>query len=198
MSRIIAGARKGHRLKMPGHQETRPTSDRVREAVFSLIADWAGTAGQPAATTLAGLGFLDLYAGSGAVGLEAASRGAAPVVAVESDRATAEVARRNVAATQLDVTVISRTVAAFLATGPTSPTRDGYDVVWADPPYALATDRVEGVLTTLVAEGWVAPRGLVIVERSSRDRAPQWPEGLQESWERRYGETILYFAMKGH
>ncbi len=198
MSRIIAGARKGHRLTMPGHNETRPTSDRVREAAFSLIADWAGTAGQPAESTLTGLSFLDLYAGSGAVALEAASRGAAPVWAVESDRATAEVARRNVAATGLPVTVYVRTVASFLATNPAAQLPRGYDVVWADPPYSLPTEQLEAVLATLLANGWVAPRGLLVIERSGRDRAPRWPDGVEESWDRSYGETILYFAMKGH
>ncbi|MGB7962609.1 MAG: RsmD family RNA methyltransferase [Propionicimonas sp.] len=198
MSRIIAGARKGHRLAMPSHSETRPTSDRVREAAFSLIADWAGTAGQPAASTLTGLSFLDLYAGSGAVALEAASRGAAPVWAVESDRATAEVARRNAAATGLPVTVYVRAVVPFLATNPAAQLPRNYDVVWADPPYSLPTERLEAVLALLLADDWVAPRGLVVVERSGRDRAPRWSGGVEECWDRSYGETTLYFAMKGH
>ncbi|MFZ0530391.1 MAG: RsmD family RNA methyltransferase, partial [Propionicimonas sp.] len=95
MTRIIAGEKKGHRLRTPAHSATRPTTDRVREAAFSLIADWAGTAGEPGARMLAGLSFLDLFAGSGAVALEAASRGARPVLAVESDPATARLARGN-------------------------------------------------------------------------------------------------------
>ena len=79
MSRIIAGSRRGQRLVMPAHDRTRPTSDRVRESLFNLVADWAGTSGEPADGMLARFSFLDLYAGSGAVGLEAASRGAGPV-----------------------------------------------------------------------------------------------------------------------
>ncbi|HRA75898.1 MAG TPA: 16S rRNA (guanine(966)-N(2))-methyltransferase RsmD [Propionicimonas sp.] len=191
MSRIIAGACKGQRLVMPGHSRTRPTTDRVREAAFSLIADWAGTAGEPATVALAGLAFLDLYAGSGAVGLEAASRGAAPVWAVESDRATAEVARRNAASTGLPLTVHSRTVAAVLAAAP-----QPFDVVWADPPYEVASADLDGVLARLLEGGWVAPRGLLVVERSARSVPPVWPVGVQDSWRRVYGETSLHLAMK--
>jgi 16S rRNA (guanine966-N2)-methyltransferase len=192
MSRIIAGTRKGQRLVMPAHSRTRPTTDRVREAAFNLIADWAGTAGEPAAAALAGLAFLDLYAGSGAVGLEAASRGAAPVWAVESDRGTADVARRNAAAIGLPLIVHARTVAALLATPPPLP----FDVVWADPPYDLAADDVDGVLARLLEGGWVAPRGLLVLERSARGAAPSWPVGVQDSWRRVYGETSLHLAMK--
>jgi 16S rRNA (guanine966-N2)-methyltransferase len=192
MSRIIAGTRKGQRLVMPPHSRTRPTTDRVREAAFNLIADWAGTAGEPAAAALEGLAFLDLYAGSGAVGLEAASRGAAPVWAVESDRGTADVARRNAAAIGLPLIVHARTVAALLATPPPLP----FDVVWADPPYDLAADDVDGVLARLLEGGWVAPRGLLVLERSARGAAPSWPVGVQDSWRRVYGETSLHLAMK--
>jgi 16S rRNA (guanine966-N2)-methyltransferase len=192
MSRIIAGTRKGQRLVMPAHSRTRPTTDRVREAAFNLIADWAGTAGEPAAAALAGLAFLDLYAGAGAVGLEAASRGAAPVWAVESDRGTADVARRNAAAIGLPLIVHARTVAALLATPPPLP----FDVVWADPPYDLAADDVDGVLARLLEGGWVAPRGLLVLERSARGAAPSWPVGVQDSWRRVYGETSLHLAMK--
>ncbi len=192
MSRIIAGSHKGRRLVMPAHSRTRPTTDRVREAAFSLIADWAGTAGVPATDTLAGLGFLDLYAGSAGVALEAASRGAAPVSAVERDPATAEVARRNVRETGLDVKVVPRSVAGFLASQPVA-----FDVVWADPPYDLDAAAVDQVIAEVVAGGWLAAHGLVIVERSGRDRAPLWPADMEDSWHRVYGETTLHFAMKG-
>ena len=97
MSRIIAGSRGGRRIGMPSGDRTRPTTDRVREALFSAIAAWAGTSMRSADQALAGLGFCDLYAGSGAVGLEAASRGADPVLLVEADRRTAAVARGNAA-----------------------------------------------------------------------------------------------------
>lgn len=192
MTRIIAGSRKGHRLRTPAHSATRPTTDRVREATFSLIADWAGTAGAGAEEMLAGLSFIDLYAGSGAVALEAASRGAAPVVAVESDQATARIARGNAQAIGLPVTVLASTVEKALAGDPQA----RFDVVWADPPYALSGDRLAPVLAA-VAERWVAEDGLVVLERASRDEPPVWPAGVTDSWERRYGETTLYFATKG-
>ena len=192
MTRIIAGSRKGHRLRTPAHSATRPTTDRVREATFSLIASWSGTAGAPAEEMLGGLSFLDLYAGSGAVALEAASRGAAPVVAVESDQATARIARGNARAVGLDVTVLASTVEKALAGEPQA----RFDVVWADPPYALPGDRLAPVLVA-AADRWVAEDGLLVLERASRDEPPVWPPGVTDSWERRYGETTLYFATKG-
>lgn len=192
MTRIIAGSRKGHRLRTPAHSATRPTTDRVREASFSLIADWAGTAGTAAEEMLAGLSFLDLFAGSGGVALEAASRGAAPVVAVESDQATARIARGNAKDIGLVVTVLAATVEKTLAGEPAAP----FDVVWADPPYALTGEKLGPVLAA-AADRWLAADGLLVLERSSRDPAPQWPPMVTDSWQRRYGETTLYFATKG-
>jgi len=192
VSRIIAGSAKGRRLVMPPHRDTRPTTDRVREAAFTLIADWAGTAGAPAGESLAGLSLLDLYAGSAAVALEAASRGASRVVAVERDRGTSEVARRNVREAGLPVTVVTRSVAAFLAAP-----AEAFDVVWADPPYSVAEPDLARVLAAVVDGGWLADRGLLAVERSARGPAPTWPAAMEESWNRGYGETALHFAMKG-
>jgi len=178
---------------MPPHRNTRPTTDRVREAAFTLIADWAGTGGAAAGESLDGLSLLDLYAGSGAVALEAASRGASPAWAVERDRATAEVARRNVREAGLPVTVVTRSVGAFLAASPGM----AFDIVWADPPYDMGEPELARVLAAVVDGGWLAGRGLLVVERSSRGAAPQWPAVMEESWDRGYGETALHFAMKG-
>ncbi len=175
---------------MPSHRRTRPTSDRVREAAFNLIAAWAGTAGEPADTMLERFSFLDLYAGSGAVALEAASRGAGPVVAVESDAATASVARRNTADLGLDVTVVTAPVEAFLAEPPPRP----FDIVWLDPPYATSGDAVARVGVRLLERGWLAADSLVVAERATRDPAPAWPAALRNTWSRRYGETTLHFA----
>lgn len=190
MSRIIAGAAKGRRLTMPAHRQTRPTTDRVREAVFAQLADWAGTGGSAAEAELAGLSFLDLFAGSGAVALEAASRGASPVWAVERDRGTAQLARRNAELAGLPVTVVARPVGAFLAGPP-----QGFDVVWADPPYDLPEADLAAVLAGL--DGWLAPRGLVVVERARRAAVPSWPATMADRWKRDYGETALHFAMRG-
>lgn len=189
MSRIIAGLAGGRRLAAPAHARTRPTTDRVREAAFSLIAGWAGTAGEAGARQLAGWSFLDLYAGTGAVGLEAASRGASPVTCVEFDRPTAALARGNAQSVGLPVRVVTAPVARFLA-GPAS----AYDVVWLDPPYDLAEDALAADLAQVVSGGWLAPDGLVVIERSSRGEAPRWPDPLRARWHRRYGETTLFLA----
>ncbi len=190
VSRIIAGTRGGQRLTMPGHSATRPTSDRVRESAFNLIAGWAGTSGEPASSMLERFSFLDLYAGSGAVGLEAASRGAGPVTCVERDAPTASVAKRNVAGLGLDVTVVTAAVESWLATA--TPRR--FDVVWLDPPYVLTNAALAKVLTQVVTGGWLADDGLVVAERSARDGDVAWPEALASRWSRRYGETTLHFA----
>jgi len=190
MSRIIAGSRKGHRLVTPTGDATRPTSDRVREAAFGVLASELGRAGDPAAM-LAGLTFLDLFAGSGAVALEAASRGAAKVVAVEQDHRAAEVIRRNASVTGLPVKVVCAKVEKYLAGEPA-----GFDVCWLDPPYKLSNEAVSGVLERL-AQTWLRPRAVVVVERSSRGDGFEWPPRLGDRWERRYGETTLHFATEG-
>lgn len=193
MSRIVAGSRGGRRLQTPAGERTRPTTDRVREALFSALTSWAGTAAGPPADALAGLAFLDLYAGSGAVGLEAASRGADPVLLVESDARTAALTRRNVADLRLPARV---RVLAVEALARTSAER-AFDVVFADPPYALDPERLDAVVADLVANGWVAPDGLVVLERSARSAAPRWPPAATETWERSYGETVLHLGALG-
>lgn len=190
MTRIIAGSRRGQRLATPDHDRTRPTSHRVRESAFNLIADWAGTTGEPGDEMLARFTFLDLYAGSGAVGLEAASRGAGPVVCVERDKPTAALARRNAEALALPVTVVAASAEAWLSDAAPTP----FDVVWLDPPYTVANAEVERVVELVHARGWLAPDGLVVAERSARDAAPTWGSAFVTTWERRYGETTLYFA----
>jgi len=177
---------------MPSHDRTRPTSDRVRESAFNLIADWAGTAGEPADSQLDRFSFLDLFAGSGAVALEAASRGASPVVAVEKDASTASLARRNAEALDLGVRVVAASVEAFLGGREPQP----FDVVWLDPPYALTSDAVARVGVLVLHGGWLAEDGLLVAERATRDAAPMWPPALQRQWSRRYGETTLHFATR--
>ena len=189
MPRIVAGVAGGRRLRVPP-AGTRPTSDRVREAAFGVLASELGRSGD-AAEQLAGCAFLDLYAGSGAVALEAASRGAMPVVAVEQERRAAEVIRRNVRDTGLGVRVAATTVEKYLA-GPPTP----FDICWLDPPYRLANTAVEAALTRL-AEGWLASGAIVVVERARRGEPFTWPDRLGDRWERRYGETTLFLATEG-
>jgi 16S rRNA (guanine966-N2)-methyltransferase len=183
MTRIIGGTAGGRRLRTPAGESTRPTSDRVREAMFSAIDSALGS--------LAGLRFLDLYAGSGAVGLEARSRGAGVVTLVEQDRRTAALIHDNVKALRLsgvEVTVgpVSRTLA--------QPPRAPYDVVFLDPPYALPTPVVVDDLRALVVQDWLAHQALGVVERSTRSPELTWPEGLSAVRSRKYGETTLWYG----
>jgi 16S rRNA (guanine966-N2)-methyltransferase len=175
---------------VPSGRNTRPTTDRVREAVFSAVAAWVGTADRSPEEALAGLAFCDLYAGSGAVGLEAASRGADPVLLVEQDRGTAQLIRRNAADLGLSVGVRLGDVRALLG----RPAETGFDVVFADPPYDQASELVDTQLTALIDHGWVSRPGLVILERSRRSTPPNWPVSVPETWARAYGETTIYFG----
>jgi 16S rRNA (guanine966-N2)-methyltransferase len=154
----------------------------VREAVFSALQ---------ARRDLDGTRVLDLYAGSGALGLEALSRGAAHVRFVESDRRAAAVLRRNVEALGLPgADVINATVTTVLQGVPAEP----YDVVLADPPYALDEAALTGVLDALAGGGWLAPAALVVVERSTRAKPPTWPDSVVALTEKRYGDTTVYYG----
>jgi 16S rRNA (guanine966-N2)-methyltransferase len=193
MSRIIAGSRGGRRLAMPPGDRTRPTTDRVREALFSAVAAWAGRADAAPAEALAGLAFCDLYAGSGAVGLEAASRGAGPVLLVEGNRRTATVTERNVAELGLSARVRAGKVETLVA----EPATQAFDVVFLDPPYDVPSVTVTTVLAGLAAHGWLLPDALVVVERSKRTAPFTWPALVGESWDRGYGETVLHYGSCG-
>ncbi|WP_107704897.1 16S rRNA (guanine(966)-N(2))-methyltransferase RsmD [Nocardioides allogilvus] len=183
MTRIIGGAAGGRRLVTPRGVATRPTSDRVREALFSAIEAWCGS--------LDGLRFLDLYAGSGAVGLEAWSRGAGVVTLVEQDRKTAALIARNaetLGAARANVTATS--VVAALRKPPSAP----YDIAFLDPPYPLSDADVTAALADLVAGDWLVPGALVVVERSVRGPDLAWPEGLAGERSKKYGETMLWYG----
>lgn len=180
VTRIVAGRAGGRTLTVPPHV-TRPTSERVREALFNSLE----TAGDLDETRV-----LDLYAGSGALGLEALSRGAADVLFVESDRRAAQVLRTNVAAVGLGGHVRQGAAEAVVAEGSPRP----FDVVLIDPPYALAGDTLTTVLKGLVSGGWLTESGLVVVERAVRDGDPAWPAGLAALSTKRYGGTALFRA----
>ena len=183
MTRIIAGSARGRRLKTPTGSATRPTSDRVREALFSTL--------ESRLRDLAGLRVLDLYAGTGAVGLEALSRGAGLLTSVESDRRTARLVAQNAEALGFRrVEVVALPVARALATAPRAP----YDLVFADPPYPLAEVELAQALALLVGQGWVGPDSLVVVERSARSPEPTWPAGLEQERSKDYGETVLWYV----
>jgi 16S rRNA (guanine(966)-N(2))-methyltransferase RsmD len=184
MTRIVSGSRGGRRLQAPSGLDTRPTSDRVREALFSTLESM---------TMIDGCRFADLFAGSGAVGLEAASRGAAAVLLVESNPRAARVILANIAA--LDLAGVCRlrqtTVAAAVAAG------DGtFDVVFADPPYTIADDEIATLLAELVDRDWLTAGGVVVVERSSRSPEPRWPRYVTPERARRYGESTLWYGRR--
>lgn len=178
MTRLIAGRAGGRRLAVPP-KGTRPTSDRAREGLFSTLESLGG---------LQGLRVADLYAGSGAVGLEALSRGAAEVVLVEADRKAVAVLRRNVAEVGLPgAIVVADRVERWAATA-----TGAFDLVFADPPYAVEADELAAVLVAL--RDRVAAGALAVVERSSHDRAWQWPEPWEPLRERAYGEAVLWYG----
>ena len=183
MTRIIAGTSGGRRLLAPAGRETRPTSDRVREAVFSRLEH----DGLLDATRV-----LDLYAGSGALGLEALSRGARSALLVEQGQAAVRAIERNIAATGLaQAQVVTDRVERVLARAVEGV---AFDLVLADPPYLLDEAALGQVLQLLVVGGWLASDGVVVVERSARTPEPSWPRGLECYDDRRYGETRVWFA----
>ncbi len=191
---MIAGEAGGRRLAVPDGRDTRPTSDRAREGLFATISSIVGP--------LAGARVLDLYAGSGAVGLEALSRGAEHVLLVEHGARAARVIRQNIEAIGLPgATMVADRVERVLARGPAPAggqdcTAEGpYDVVFADPPYALADAGVTQVLSLLAEQGWLAPGALVIVERATRSGPLSWPGGFVPDRARRYGEATFWYGL---
>ena len=184
MTRIIAGRAGGRTIATPRGASTRPTTDRVREAIFSRVESLLD---------LDGARVLDLYAGSGALGLEAVSRGAAHILAVEKHRPTAALVTRNARDLGMDDLVEVRTgaVEQVLAAGNPG---DTFDLVLADPPYPLSEADLAAALTALVAGEWLTEDALVLVERSSRTPQPTWPTGLTHLDTRTYGETAIHLA----
>lgn len=182
MTRIIAGVAGGRRILVP-RAGTRPTSDRVREALFSALGADPG---------LDGAAVLDLCAGSGALGLEALSRGAAHALFVESDRRAAGVLRRNAAALGLAGAQVRVAPAAAVFA---AHAERAYDIVLVDPPYDVPAAEVAGWLAAATAHGWLADSAVVVVERAGRDGPFPWPPALRAGRERRYGDTTLHTAV---
>ncbi|RFS85762.1 16S rRNA (guanine(966)-N(2))-methyltransferase RsmD [Actinomadura spongiicola] len=184
MTRVIAGSAGGRRLAVPPGRDTRPTSDRAREGLFATVLALLGP--------LDGLRVADLYAGSGAVGLEALSRGAAHALLVESHPRAIRVVRKNAEDLGLPGAVpcagkVERVVRQPPPDGP-------YDLVFADPPYALDDASVTTLLEDLRDHAWTAPDALVVVERAARGPALRWPDGYEPERDRRYGEAVFWYG----
>jgi 16S rRNA (guanine966-N2)-methyltransferase len=181
MTRLIAGVAGGRRLKVPP-SGVRPTGDRAREALFNSLGSL---------TDLEGAAVLDLYAGSGALGLEALSRGARTVVFVESGPRVLPILKANLAAVGLPG---GRVMAGSVPTvvGGAPPAQ--FDVVLADPPYATPVEEVQDVLRALLNGRWLAPEAVLVVERSSREESWEWPTPLVGLRDRRYGEAQLRYG----
>ncbi|MGW2596767.1 16S rRNA (guanine(966)-N(2))-methyltransferase RsmD [Streptomyces klenkii] len=184
MTRVIAGTAGGRRLAVPPGTGTRPTSDRAREGLFSTLESLLGT--------LHGTRVLDLYGGSGAVGLEALSRGAAHVLLVESDARAVRTIRENVRTLGLPGAEVRAGKAEQTVAGP-APAAP-YDVVFLDPPYAVTDEALREILLTLRTGGWLADDALVTVERSTRGGEFPWPDGFEALRARRYGEGTLWYG----
>ena len=179
--RVVAGTAKGRRLTAPRGERTRPTADRVKEALFSSLGP-----------RLPGASVLDLFAGSGALGIEALSRGAAHATFVERDRRALSALRGNLEVTGLTerATVVADDVVRTLRDG--APPGAPYDVVCCDPPYAIPPGVLAGVLAALA--GHLAPDAVVTVEADRRAPAPDWPPGVIADATRRYGDTVIHVA----
>jgi 16S rRNA (guanine966-N2)-methyltransferase len=182
---------------VPPGRVTRPTSDRAREGLFGTVQAILGS--------LSGARVLDLYAGSGAVGLEALSRGAAHALLVESAPAAIRVIKKNIAALELaGACLIPDRVERVLARGPAGKAppdpgghngSDRYDFVFADPPYAASEDEIAAMLRALCEHGWLAEGALVAVERRSGGAAPPWPPRYVADRARRYGDATLWYGL---
>ena len=181
MTRIVSGLAGGRRLKVPP-AGVRPTGDRAREGLFNSLTTLVD---------LEGAAVLDLYAGSGAIGLEALSRGAGSVVFVESGARVLPVLRANLAAVGLPG---GRVVAGSVPSVVAGPPPARFDVVLADPPYATPVSEVLGVLHGLAEGGWLAPDAVVVVERSAREEPWEWPTPFAGLRDRRYGEALLRYG----
>lgn len=190
MTRIIGGSARGRRLSVPS-VGTRPTSDRVREALFSTVESWLAAEGRSWQAVHA----LDVFAGSGALGLEAASRGAQRVVFVEKSRASAEVIRSNIDIVLepegAEATILVRDAWRLAAT---TDAVGAADLCFVDPPYERPSVAVRSLLADLHAARWIARDAIVVVERARKDDHSPLPEGWSASPRRTYGDTALWYG----
>ena len=182
--RVIAGSMRGRRLVSPPGEHVRPTKDFVREAVFSAL---------DARGAIVDANVLDLYSGTGALAIEALSRGASRALLVERDRAALDAIDHNL--DHLGLTGVARVqradVGNVLAAPP--PREAPFHLVMADPPYGTDDAAITGLLTALTAPGWLAPDAMIVVERPAHTEIGV-PGGLRACWERTFGDTLVFFV----
>ncbi len=188
--RIISGTARGQRLDAPGHG-TRPTSDRGRESLFSSLTHALAVRGHDG---FAGIDVLDVFCGSGALGLEAVSRGARRAYLVDRNRAACMVARQNSSRTRLAADVFCRDAVAMFKAGRLATDLPAFGVVFMDPPYAMPPDQVSAIVASLVAGDWLADGAVVVVERPVSDGGFEWPDGLVETATSTVGDTAFHWG----
>jgi 16S rRNA (guanine966-N2)-methyltransferase len=183
--RVIAGSARGRRLATPAGDVTRPMTDRVRESLFSAL---------DARDRLRDASVLDLFAGSGALAIEALSRGARSAVLVERDRRVADVAAGNLAELGFDARgrLVVRDVP--VAVSAEVPGEAPFDLVFCDPPYDLDDGVVLEILRAVTARGWTADDALLVVHR--RASPPPLPGGWESVWDRKFGDTLLILVAR--
>lgn len=177
MPRIVSGTAKGMTIKVP--KSARPTPDMVREAIFSRLLHRG---------YLDGTDILDLYAGSGAFGLEALSRGAARVTAVEASREAVNTIMANAKKTGLSLQVVHGKVDTYLTT-----TAVIYDLIFLDPPYDMDNETLASALEKSVSH--LEYDGLLMVERDKHSGEPHWPDGIVLDEQRTWGDTVIWSAL---
>lgn len=182
MTRIVGGRYSGRRLTTPAGGATRPTAEKVRAAIANSLQ---------ASGAAAGAAVLDLFAGSGALGLELLSRGAASLVAVDKNRSALVALRANVHALGVQqVTIREDDVLSFAVTA-----GERFDIVVADPPYDLPDTDLSDILTALVNSGRLAPGADIVLERSARAGEFAWPSPLVGRRSKRYGDTMISYGV---
>jgi len=186
--RVIAGSVRGRRLIAPPGDDIRPTKGIVREAMFSAL---------DARGAIVDAAVLDLYAGTGALGFEALSRGATRAVLVERDRRALYAIETNLEHTGFgaQARVVRSDVVAFLEVPP--PPEAPFDLVFADPPYEASTEEIEALVGRLAEPGWLSPGAMVSIERP-RGAALHLPDGFRSGWERSFGDTLVVFVEASH
>lgn len=192
MTRIIAGRAKGRRIAVPA-RGTRPTSDRVREALFASIEAKLLAGGRSWDKTAV----CDAWSGSGAIALEAWSRGAQRVLAIDNSRAAVETIEGNISSLGAQGVRVHRASVSQVTQGP--PPGGAFDVLVGDPPYDDDDTAVRDVLAAALANSWLAPDALVVIERRSHGGRPgsasaPFPHGIEVDGERTYGDTVLWYG----